>query len=95
VVYHKKKVGNHWFVYIEKSIIENHSRVDEGVTVGRCKINRFYLAGDLVLLASSEQGLQHALAWFSAACHQAGMKIRTMKPEDCVSPENQASARCK
>jgi len=35
--------------------IDSHSRVDEGVTVGSCRINRLLLADDLVLLASSQQ----------------------------------------
>jgi len=39
----------------------SHSRVNRGVTVGSCTINRLLFAGGLVLLASSEQGLQHAL----------------------------------
>ena len=50
--------------------IDSHSRVDEGVTVGSCMIN-------LLLLASSEQDLQHALDQFSAACDQAVMKTST------------------
>jgi len=42
-------------------------------------MNRFIFAGDLVLLASSEQGLQHAVGWFSAAYDQAGVKISPKK----------------
>jgi len=34
--------------------IESHSRVNEGVTVGSCRINRLLFADDLVLLASSD-----------------------------------------
>ena len=34
--------------------INSHSRVDEGVTVGSCRINRVLFADDLVLLASSQ-----------------------------------------
>jgi len=36
---------------------------------------------DLVLLASSEQGLQLALDRFSAACEQAGINISTKQTE--------------
>jgi len=36
-------------------------------------------ADDLVLFAFSEQGLQHALDRFSAACDKTGMKISTEK----------------
>jgi len=56
---------------------DSHSHVDEGVTVGSCKINHLLLADDLVLLASSQPGLQQALDRFCGACDQAGMKIST------------------
>ena len=55
------------------------SRTDECVMIGRCKISRLFFAHDLVLPASSEFGLQHALSGFSAACDIAGMKISTSK----------------
>ena len=51
------------------------SRTDERVTIGRCKISRLLFADNLVLLASSESGLQLALNGFAAACDIAGMKI--------------------
>ena len=57
------------------------SRIDECVTIGRCKIGRLLYEDDLVLLASSERGLQHALNGFAAACDIAGMKISTSKSE--------------
>ena len=55
------------------------SRTDECVTIGRCKINLLLFADDLVLLASSESDLQHALNGFAAACDIAGIKISTSK----------------
>ena len=55
------------------------SRTDECVTIGRCKICRLLFADDLVLLVSSESGLQHALNGFAAARNIAGMKISTSK----------------
>ena len=55
------------------------SRTDLCVTIGRCKISRLLFADDLVLLASSESDLQHALKGFAAACDFAGMKIGTSK----------------
>ena len=62
--------------------IESHSWIDEGVTLGSCRINRLHFADDLVLLASSSrQGVKHALGWFCAACAQAGMQISTRKTE--------------
>ena len=57
------------------------SRIDECVTIGRCKISRLLFADDLVLLASSESGLQHTINGFAAACDIAGMKISTSKTE--------------
>jgi len=73
--------------------IDSYSRVDEGVTAGSCRINQLHFADDLVLLASSQQCLQHALDRFSAACDRAGMKINTKytevlclstKPRQCM-----------
>jgi len=55
----------------------SRSQVDEGATVGSCRINRLLFADDLVLLASSQHSLQHVLDRFSAACDRAGMKIST------------------
>jgi len=43
-------------------------------------------ADDLVLLAFSQQALQHALDRFSVACDQAGMKISTESALD-VAPD--------
>jgi len=48
-----------------------HSRVDERVTIGSCRINRLLFADDLALLTSFQQCIQHALDRFSAACDQA------------------------
>jgi len=47
------------------NLVGSHCRVDEGVTVGSCRINRLLFAADLVLLTSSEQGLQQTLNRFS------------------------------
>ena len=47
----------------------------------RCKVSRLLFADNLVLLASSESGLQRALNSFAAACDIAGMKISTSKTE--------------
>ena len=59
-----------------------------------CRINRLLFADDLVLLASSEQGFQHAFDRLAAVWYQMGITISTKIPRYCVSPENQASARC-
>ena len=57
------------------------SRTDECVTIGRCKISWLLFADDLVLLVSSESGLQQALYSFAATCDIAEMKISTFKTE--------------
>ena len=62
-------------------MMDKLSRSDECVTIGRCRISRLLFADDLVLLASSESGLQHALNGFAAACDIAGMEISTSKSE--------------
>ena len=45
------------------------------------KISRLLFADDLVLLSSTESGLQRALNSFADACNTAGMKISTAKTE--------------
>ena len=57
------------------------SRTDDCVTIRRCKISRLLFADDLVLMATSESGLQHALNDFAAACDITGTKISTSKTE--------------
>ena len=57
------------------------SRTDECVAIGRRKIGRLLFEYDLVLQASSEPGLQHALNEFAAVCDVSGMKISTFKTE--------------
>ena len=57
------------------------SRTDECATIGRCNIFRLLFADDLVLLASSESDLQHALSGFTTDCDTAGIKISTSKTE--------------
>ena len=68
--------------------IDSRNRLDEGVTVGSYRINSLLFADDLVLLAFSEQSLQHALNRFSAACDQAVTKISTTKTEASYPSRN-------
>ena len=56
--------------------IERRSQISECV-----KISRLLFADNLVLLADTESGLQHALDGFAAACDYAEMKISTAKTE--------------
>ena len=47
----------------------------------KLQLNRLLFADDLVLLSSTESGLQCALNSFADACNTAGMKISTAKTE--------------
>jgi len=61
--------------------IDSHNRVDGVVGVKSCRINRLLFTDDLVLLASSKQGLQLELDRFSAACDRAGWKLALKIPK--------------
>ena len=61
--------------------IGSHSRVEKGVTFVSRRINRLLFADDLVLLATSQQDLQHVLDRFSAACDRDRMKISSKNTE--------------
>jgi len=62
-----------------------------GVIAGKCRINHLLSANDLVLIASFEQGLLHALDLFSAACEHGGrgMQISTKLIKVLCLSENQ------
>ena len=51
------------------------------ITILRCKISRLLFKDDLVLLVSSESGLQHALNGFAAASKISRLKISTSKTD--------------
>ena len=82
--------------------IDKYSQADECATIGNCKISRLLFADDLVLLSSTESGLQRALNSFAHACNTAGMKISTAKtevlhlsrnPDQCVLQVNGATLK--
>jgi len=64
-------------VYGLDRVEDSHRRIDECILIGSCRINRLLFVDDLVLFASSQQGLQHELVRdrFAATCHQERMKI--------------------
>jgi len=64
----------------------SHGRIIEVVTVGRFRINRSHFAAGLVLLASSEQGLQQVPNRSSAVSNKAGMKLALKRLKYCISP---------
>ena len=61
--------------------IDKCSQADECALIGNCKISPLLFADDLVLLSSTESGLQRVLNSFADACNTAGMKISTAKIE--------------
>ena len=61
--------------------IDKCSQADECAVIGNCKLTCLLFADDLVLLSSTECGLQRALNSFADACNTAGMKISTAKTE--------------
>ena len=82
--------------------IDKRSQADECATIGNCKISRLLFADDLVMLSSTESGLQRALNSFADACNTAGMKISTAKtevlhlsrnPDQCVLQVNGATLK--
>ena len=62
-------------------MMDKLSQTNGCVTIGFCKISRLLFADDLVLLAFSEPGLQHALNGFAATCGIVSIKISTSKTE--------------
>jgi len=61
---------------------DGHRRVDKGVTVGKCRMDCLLFADELVaycMRGSSQQRLELAFDWFSAACDQEGTKISSEK----------------
>ena len=67
--------------FVNIAWMDKLSQTNECVTIGKCKISRLLFTDDLVLLTSTESGLQHSLNGYAAACNIAGMKIRTLKTE--------------
>ena len=61
--------------------IDKCGQAGECATIGNFKINRLQFVDDLVLLSTTESGLQRALNSFADACNTAGMKISTAKTE--------------
>ena len=82
--------------------IDKCSQADECTTIGNRKISRLLFAEDLVLLFSTESGLQHALNSFTDAYGIARMKISMAKtevlhllrnPDQCVLQVNGATLK--
>ena len=72
--------------------IDKCSQANECATIGNCKISRLLFADNLVLLSSTESGLQRALNSFADASNTAEMKISTAKTELLIFQETLISA---
>jgi len=57
------------------------SRGEESVRFGDLRIASLLFADDVVLLATSDSGLQHALGRFAAECEAVGIRVSTSKSE--------------
>ena len=73
-----------FLIYMDRIVKKSESC--GGVKIVDCTVQRLLFAHDLVLLDSTQNGLQRALVRFSGACSVAGMKISTTKTETiCLS----------
>ena len=68
-----------FLIYMDRIVKKSESC--GGVKIGECTVQRLLFADDLVLLDSTQNGLQQALDRFSDACSVAGMKISSTKTE--------------
>ena len=66
-----------FLIYMERIVQKSESC--GGVKISECSAQRLLFADDLVLLDSTQNGLQQALYRYSDACSVAGMKISTTK----------------
>ncbi|KAI3357210.1 hypothetical protein L3Q82_015673 [Scortum barcoo] len=76
----EKELGSHCWQISRLGV----ARGPEGVQFGNQRISSLLFADDVVLLASSNQDLQHVLERFAAECEVAGMGISTSKSEAMV-----------
>ena len=73
-----------FLIYMDRIIKKSESCAR--VKFGKCTVQRLLFADDLVLLDSTQNGIQQALERFSDSCFVAGMKISTTKTETmCLS----------
>jgi len=64
--------------------IARRSRGVESVRFGDLRVASLLFADDVVLLATSDRELQHALGWFAAECEAVGMRVSTSNSEAMV-----------
>uniref|UniRef100_A0A669BS49 Reverse transcriptase domain-containing protein n=1 Tax=Oreochromis niloticus TaxID=8128 RepID=A0A669BS49_ORENI len=71
-----------FIIFIDR--ISRRSLVAEGFHLGGLRISSLLFSEDVVLLASSGDGLQLALEQFAAECEAVGMRMSTSKSEAMV-----------
>ena len=64
--------------------ISRRSRGEESVQFGDLRIASLLFADDVVLLATSDRELQHALGRFAAECEAVAMRVSTSRSEAMV-----------
>jgi len=64
--------------------ISRLSRDEDSVRLGDLRIASLLFADDVVLLATSDHELQHALGRFAAECETVEMRVSTSKSEAMV-----------
>ncbi|KAK0132165.1 Retrovirus-related Pol polyprotein from type-1 retrotransposable element R2 [Merluccius polli] len=69
-------------IFMDK--ISRRSRGEENVRFGNLRIASLLFADDVILLASSDRDLQHALGRFAAECETVGMRVSTSRSEAMV-----------
>ena len=80
-----------FLIYMDRIVKQSESC--GGVKIGDCAVQRLLFADDLVLLDSTQNGLQQALDRFSDACFVAVMKISLTKTEImCLSRQPKQSS---
>ena len=91
-----------YFLLFYMNWIDKCRQADECATLGNGKKSRLLFAVVLVLISSSDSGLQRALKSFVDACDTAGIKISTAKtevlhlsryPDQCVLQVNGATLK--
>ena len=77
------------------NLTDSHSQVNEGLTVGSCRINGLLFVDNFMLLESSLRRLQHPLDWFSVCATDTEWKSALNRLMYYVSLQIQGSVRCR
>jgi len=64
--------------------ITRRCRGEASVRFAELRITPLFFVDNVVLLATADHDLQHALRWFAAECEAVGMRVSTSKSEAMV-----------